>query len=160
MLDLLSGIATVFSDPTVMLWCLIGITVGTLVGSLPGLGAVTGIALLLPMTFQLDALSGLVLLMCVYMGVMYGGRISAILINVPGAESAVVTTFDGYPLAQQGRAGYALTISAIASFVGGLLGLIGLILSVGSLAKIALIFGPADYFSIMVFALISICGFT
>jgi len=95
MSDLLNGFATVVSSPEALLWCLIGVTIGTLIGALPGLGPITGIALLLPLTFQIDQLSALILLMSVYLGTMYGGRISSILINVPGDGGAIVTTFDG-----------------------------------------------------------------
>lgn len=160
MSDLLNGFATVVSSPEALLWCLIGVTIGTLIGALPGLGPITGIALLLPLTFQIDQLSALILLMSVYLGTMYGGRISSILINVPGDGGAIVTTFDGYPLARQGRAGYALTLSAIASFIGGIVGFIGMVLLTSILARLALVFGPAEYFSLILFTLIAACGLT
>lgn len=158
MTELLDGFVTVMSSPEALLWCLAGVFIGTLIGALPGLGPITGIALLLPLTFQIDQLSALILLMSVYLGTMYGGRISSILINVPGDGGAIVTTFDGYPLAKQGRAGYALTLSAIASFIGGLIGFIGMVLLTSVLARLALIFGPAEYFSLILFTLIASCG--
>jgi putative tricarboxylic transport membrane protein len=158
--ELVDGFVTMFSNPMVLVWCLIGITVGTLVGALPGVGPVTGMAVLLPLTFSLDQLSALVLLMSVYNGAMYGGRITSILVNVPGDAGAVVTCFDGYPLARQGRAGYALTLSAVASFIGGMVGFVGLVFLTTYLAKLAIIFGPTEYFALMLFALLATCGLT
>lgn len=160
MFELLDGFVTVMSSPEALLWCLAGVFIGTLIGALPGLGPITGIALLLPLTFQINQLSALILLMSVYLGTMYGGRISSILINVPGDGGAIVTTFDGYPLAKQGRAGYALTLSAIASFIGGLVGFIGMVLLTSILSRLALVFGPAEYFSLILFTLIAACGLT
>lgn len=155
--ELFAGFSTIMTDPIALLWILIGITTGTLIGALPGVGPVTGIAVLLPLTFQLEPISGLVLLMSVYLGAMFGGRISSILINIPGDEGAIVTTFDGYPLTQQGRAGYALTLSAVGSFVGGMFGFLGLVFFINVLVKVATIFGPTDYFSLMVFTLVITC---
>jgi putative tricarboxylic transport membrane protein len=158
--ELFTGFTTMLSSPEAMLWCLIGVTLGTIIGALPGLGPITGMALLLPLTFQMDQLSSLVLLMSIYLGTMYGGRISSILINVPGDGGAIVTTFDGYPLARQGRAGFALTLSAIASFVGGVVGFVGMVFLTTILARLALMFGPAEYFSLILFTLIAACGLT
>lgn len=143
-----------------MIWCVAGVTMGTLIGALPGLGPITGIALLLPLTFQMDQLSALILLMSIYLGTMYGGRISSILINVPGDGGAIVTTFDGHPLARKGKAGYALTLSAISSFIGGLVGFLGMVFLTSILAELALIFGPTEYFSLILFTLIAACGLT
>jgi len=128
------------------------------VGALPGLGPVTGIALLLPLTFGMEPLSGLLLLVGIYQGCMFGGRISSILINVPGDPAAVVTTFDGYPLTQKGRAGFALTLSALASFFGSIVGFIGLAFLSVVFSKFAVKFGPPEYFALMLFALISTSG--
>lgn len=158
--ELLNGFTTVMSSPTAMLWCLAGVSMGTLIGVLPGLGPITGIALLLPLTFQMDQLSALILLMSIYLGTMYGGRISSILINVPGDGGAIVTTFEGYPMARKGKAGYALTLSAVSSFIGGLVGFLGMIFLTSILAELALIFGPAEYFSLILFTLIAACGLT
>lgn len=140
--------------PQVILWCVIGVVVGTLIGALPGLGAPTGIVLLFPITFSLDTLSALLLLMGIYQGAMYGGRISAILINVPGDAPAAVTTFDGYPMTLKGKAGYALSLSAIASFIGGMIGFIGLIFFTPYVGEWALMFGAPEYFALMLFSLI------
>src|SRR5690606_13218127 len=122
-------------------------------------GPVAGIAVLLPLSFTLETVPALVLLMAIYQGAMYGGRISSILINVPGEPSAVVTTFDGYPMTRQGRAGYALSLSAIASFVGGMIGFAGLIFLMPYLTALGLKFGPPEMFALMLFALVSTGGF-
>lgn len=141
-----------------LFWSLIGVILGTVIGALPGLGPVAGIAVLMPLSFTLDTVPALVLLMAVYQGSMYGGRISSILINVPGEPSAVVTAFDGYPMTRQGRAGYALSLSAIASFVGGMIGFAGLVFLMPYLGAVGLRFGPPEMFSLMVFALIATSG--
>lgn len=156
-LDLVNGFATIM-QPEYILWCLLGVTLGTLAGALPGVGPVTGIAILLPITFGMDPLNALLLLMGIYQGAMYGGRISSILINVPGDAPAVVSTFDGYPMTQQGRAGFALTLSAVASFVGGIVGFLGLIFLMPTLVNVALMFSSPEYFALMVFALIATSG--
>jgi len=155
---LMDGFKSILTSPSAILWCLLGITIGTLVGALPGVGPTTGIAILLPLTFGLNPLDALILMMSVYNGAMYGGRISSILINVPGDAAAVVSTFDGYPLAQQGKAGYALTLSAVASFIGGTLGFVGLAFLSPTIARGALVFGPPEYFTLMLFALIATSG--
>ncbi|TPI35176.1 tripartite tricarboxylate transporter permease [Mesorhizobium sp. B3-2-1] len=133
---------------------LIGCFIGTLVGALPAIGPINGIALLLPIayTMGLPAESTMILLSAIYCGAEYGGRISSILLNVPGDAGAVMTALDGYPMARQGRAGEALTLSGISSFVGGIFGSIGLALFAPVLARLAIGFGPAEYFVLMVFA--------
>ena len=129
-----------------------------LAGTLPGIGPSSGIAILLPLTFELGALNALVMMMSIYLGAMYGGRISSILVNVPGEPSAVVATFDGYPMTKQGKAGFALTLNAIASFIGGVIGFIGLAFLTAPIAKSALSFGPPEYFALMAFALVATSG--
>ncbi|OLO38052.1 hypothetical protein BTR23_12855 [Alkalihalophilus pseudofirmus] len=156
----MDGLASIVTSPSTLLWCLIGITIGTLVGALPGIGSITAMAILLPITFGLSPLNALVLLISIYLGGQYGGRISSILINVPGDAGALVTTFDGYPMAQQGKAGHALTLSAIGSFVGGLIGFLGLVFLIGVISNFAIAFGPAEYFTLLVFALIATSGVT
>lgn len=133
---------------------LIGCFIGTLVGALPAIGPINGIALLLPIayTMGLPAESTMILLSAIYCGAEYGGRISSILLNVPGDAGAVMTAMDGYPLAKQGRAGEALALSGLASFVGGIIGSIGLALFAPVLAGLAIGFGPAEYFVLMMFA--------
>jgi len=155
--ELFGGFVTIFT-PELLMWCLIGVLLGTIAGALPGLGSITTMAILLPMTFGMDTISALLFLMGIYQGAMYGGRISSILLNVPGDAPAVVTTFDGYPMTQQGRAGYALTLSAFASFVGGTIGFIGLVFLTAPIAGLALVFGSPEYFALMVFALIATSG--
>lgn len=157
--ELLSGFAAIM-QPEYLFWCVLGITLGTIAGALPGVGSVTGIAILLPITFGMDPISALLLLMGIYQGAMFGGRISSILINVPGDAPAVVTTFDGYPMTKQGKAGYALTLSAVASFIGGMIGFIGLVFLTGPFTSMALMFGSPEYFALMVFALIATSGLT
>ena len=139
---------------------LAGCFVGTLIGAMPGLGPVNGVAILIPLTFAfgLDAVSSLILLSAVYYGCMYGGRISSILLNIPGDEPAVMTTLDGFPMAQQGRASEALAISGVASFVGATVATIGLTLFAPLLARAAIHFGPADYFALYLMAFATIGG--
>lgn len=157
--SLLSGLTALISDPVVMMWCLVGITIGTLVSALPGIGTVTAMAILLPLTYSLGSNeASMVLLISIYLGGMYGGRISSILLNIPGDTNAVVATFDGYPLAKQGKAGFALTLSAVASFVGGVMGFIGLVALTPYLADVALLFGPAEYFTLVLFVLVFTAG--
>ncbi|WP_428241193.1 tripartite tricarboxylate transporter permease [Gynuella sp.] len=141
---------------------LMGAFMGTLIGALPGLGPANGVAILIPLAFSLGmpADSALILLTSVYAGAMYGGRISSILLNIPGDEPAMMTCLDGYPMATKGRASDALAISAIASFMGGLIGTIGLILLAPILAKFALTFGPAEYFALFVLAFATLGGIT
>ncbi|MDO2952035.1 tripartite tricarboxylate transporter permease [Aeromonas simiae] len=141
--------------PENLLIALIGCFIGTVVGLLPGLGPINGVAILLPLAFalKLPPESALILLATVYIGCEYGGRISSILLNVPGEAAAIMTALDGYPMAKQGRAGVALSISAVSSFVGSLLAIGGIILFAPALARWSLAFGPAEYFALMVFAI-------
>ncbi|WP_456413350.1 tripartite tricarboxylate transporter permease [Oceanithermus profundus] len=131
-----------------------GAFLGTLIGALPGIGPVNGVAILIPIAYalKLPPESALILLAGVYYGAEYGGRISSILLNVPGDAGAVITTLDGYPMAQKGKAGEALALSALSSFIGGTLAVIGLTLFAPYLAEWAIRFGPAEYFALMVFA--------
>jgi len=152
--SLFSGFGYVFSDYNILI-VIAGAFVGTWVGMLPGIGPATGIALLLPFTYGMTSLSALILLGGTYFGAMYGGAISSVLINTPGDASAVMTAIDGNPLARKGRAGAALCICASASFFGGILGLIGLTFAAIPVTKFALMFGPAEYATLMVFALIA-----
>ena len=124
-----------------------GCFIGTLIGALPGLGPANGVAILIPLSFSLglDANSALILLTAVYAGAMYGGRISSILLNIPGDGPALMTTLDGYPMARQGRAAEALLLSAVASFIGAFISLIGLVFFAPMLAGVALRFGPPEY---------------
>jgi len=134
----------------------VGCFFGTLVGILPGLGPSATIAMLLPFTFGMNATPAMIMLCALYYGAKYGGSTTSILINVPGENASVVTTFDGYQMALQGRAGAALGISAIGSFVGGILGTFGLIFVAVPLAEFSLKFGPAEYFSLIVMGMLTI----
>ncbi|MDR1916367.1 MAG: tripartite tricarboxylate transporter permease [Synergistaceae bacterium] len=134
-------------------WLVVGSALGTVLGMLPGLGPTTGIALLLPLTFNMEPATALIAMSAIYYGAMFGGSRSSILLNVPGDGAAVASCFDGYPMAQQGRAESALAISAIASFIGGLLSMIAFVLVAIPLARFALKFGPPEYFVLMIFAL-------
>jgi putative tricarboxylic transport membrane protein len=140
--------------PTNLLFCFAGVVIGTLVGVLPGIGPVGAMALLLPATFGLSLKSSLIMLAGIYYGAMYGGSTTSILVNIPGEAASVITCIEGYKMARQGRAGPALGISAIGSFVGGTLSVIGLMLIANPLARAALKFGPPEYFSLMCAGLI------
>lgn len=138
----------------------IGCLLGTIIGALPGLGPSNGVAILIPLAFSLGlpATPALILLTSVYYGAMYGGRISSILLNIPGDEPAMMTCLDGYPMAQAGRAGEALAISGIASFVGAFFATWGLVFLAPQLVKVALLFGPAEYFALFALAFATIGG--
>jgi putative tricarboxylic transport membrane protein len=132
-----------------LLWALVGCLVGTLIGVLPGIGPSAGIAILLPVTTMIPPTSGIIMMAAIYYGAMYGGSTTAIVVNIPGEASSVPTAIDGYEMAKQGRAGPALGISAISSFVAGTLGLVGLTFFAPLLANVALAFGPPEYFALM-----------
>ena len=138
----------------------LGALIGTIVGMLPGLGPINGVAILMPIAFalKLPPETALILLAAVYMGCEFGGRISAILINVPGDAGAIMTTLDGYPMAKKGLGGVALSISAWSSFIGSFIATCGIVLFAPLLARWALAFGPAEYFALMVFAFACITG--
>jgi putative tricarboxylic transport membrane protein len=139
---------------------LLGCFLGTVMGALPGLGPSNGVAILIPLAFTLGLgpVEAMILLTSVYYGAMYGGRISSILLNIPGDEPALMTTLDGYPMAQQGRGGEALAISGIASFVGAFLASWGLVFLAPQLVKVALLFGPAEYFALFALAFATLGG--
>jgi len=140
-------------QPLNLTFCFIGVLVGTLIGVLPGIGPAAAIALLLPATFKLSPIPAVIMLAGIYYGAMYGGSTTSILLNIPGEAASVVTSLDGYQMALKGRAGAALGISAIGSFIAGTLAVIGLITASPTLAKVALKLGPPEYFSIMVLGL-------
>ncbi|MEZ5537873.1 MAG: tripartite tricarboxylate transporter permease [Thiolinea sp.] len=157
--NLLLGFSIALTPYTLML-AVAGCFLGTIIGALPGLGPSNGVAILIPITFTLglDATSALVLMTAVYYGAMYGGRISSILLNIPGDEPALMTTLDGYPMAKQGRAGDALVLSGVASFVGAFLATVGLIFLAPLLARVAYVFGPAEYFALYLLAFCTLGG--
>jgi putative tricarboxylic transport membrane protein len=135
---------------------LLGCFLGTIVGILPGLGPGATMAILIPFTFGMSPTAAMILLTAIYYGSKYGGSVTAILINVPGESASVVTTFDGYAMARQGRAGAALGISAIGSFIAGILGTFGVLFVAVPLAEFAVKFGPAEYFSLILMAMLTI----
>lgn len=138
-----------------LLYCLVGVFLGTAIGVLPGLGPVATISILLPITFGLPPVSALIMLAGIYYGAQYGGSTTAILVNLPGESSSVVTALDGYQMARQGKAGRALATAAIGSFFAGTVATILLALFAPPLAELALKFGPAEYFSLMVLGLVA-----
>ncbi len=146
------GIAITWQN---LAYCFVGCLLGTLVGVLPGIGPVTTVAMLLPFTFTVGPASALIMLAGIYYGAQYGGSTTAILVNIPGEASSVVTTLDGHQMALQGRAGPALGIAAIGSFIAGCFATLVIAYLAPPLAAVALKFGPADYFSLMVFGLVA-----
>jgi putative tricarboxylic transport membrane protein len=137
------------------MYCFVGVLLGTLVGVLPGIGPVPTIAMLLPITYALPPVSALIMLAGIYYGAQYGGSTTAILVNLPGESSSVVTCIDGYQMARQGRAGTALAVAAIGSFIAGTFATMVIAAFAPPLAEVALKFGPAEYFSLMVLGLIA-----
>lgn len=157
-MDLLSNLALGFAtaaSPENLFFCLVGVILGTLIGVLPGIGATATIAMLLPITFQLEPVSSLIMLAGIYYGAQYGGSTTAILINMPGESSSAVTAIDGYQLARKGKAGTALAVAALGSFFAGTVATLLVALFAPPLTTIALKFGAAEYFSLMVLGLVS-----
>jgi putative tricarboxylic transport membrane protein len=151
-MEIMKNLAFGFSiclDPINLFLCFAGCLVGTLVGVLPGIGPVGAMSLLLPITFGLQPVSAIILLAGIYYGAMYGGSTTSILVNIPGEAASVVTCLDGYKMARQGRAGPALGISAFGSFIAGTISIIGLMLVANPLARMALKFGPPEYFAVI-----------
>jgi len=156
-MEIFDGLALGFSVAVTaenLLFCLLGVVLGTLIGVLPGIGPVATIAMLLPLTYALTPVAALIMLAGIYYGAQYGGSTTAILVNLPGESSSVVTALDGYQLARQGKAGQALAIAAIGSFIGGTVGTLIVAGFAVPLAEIAFKFGPADYFALMVLGLV------
>lgn len=154
MLDsVLSGFATIFSEPALLLIIVAGVAAGTAVGALPGLTATMAVALMVPVTFGMPAVAGLLMLIGIYIGAIYGGSIPAILIRTPGTPAAAATLLDGFELAKQGRAGKALSTSVIASFVGGTISALALTFIAPKLATFALRFSSPEYFALGLFGL-------
>src|ERR1044071_5235050 len=151
-MDVLANLALGFQTAMSLqnlLYCLIGVFLGTAVGVLPGIGPIATIAMLLPITFGLPPVSALIMLSGIYYGAQYGGSTTAILVNLPGESSSVVTALDGYQLARQGHSGRALAVAAISSFFAGTVCTFIIALVAVPLAEVALTFGPAEYFSLM-----------
>lgn len=156
---IITGLQTALA-PINLLMVLVGCFAGTFIGMLPGLGPVSAIALMIPVTYGLDPASGLILIAGVYYGAVFGGSTSAILINAPGVSGAVATAFDGYPMARSGQAGKALAIAAYSSFAGGTIGAVLLFALVPFLARVSLSFQSADYFALMLFGCTAIAAFS
>lgn len=152
---MLQGFQVAFSLEGIM-FIFIGVLLGTVIGMLPGLGPITAIGVMIPISYGMDPSIALVMMAGVYYGAVFGGSTSSILLNAPGIAGTVATSFDGYPMAQQGKAGKALAIAAISSFVGGTVGVVFLMAFAPLLAKVAIVFGPAEYFILMLLALTAI----
>ena len=162
-MDLFQNLALGFSvafSPQNLIFCFVGVLMGTLIGVLPGIGPVTGIALLIPITYGLDSTTALITMAGVYYGAMYGGSTTSILINVPGESSSVMTCLDGYQMARKGRAGPALGMAALASFIAGTFAVIVLTLVAKPLADFAVSFGPAEYFALTLLGLTLVTSLT
>jgi len=153
--NLAHGFAVAATLPNLM-FMLIGITLGVLIGVLPGLGGANGVAILLPLTFSMNPTSAIIMLSCIYWGALFGGAITSILFNIPGEPWSVATTFDGHPMAQQGRAAQALTAAFTSSFVGALFAVLLITFLAPLLARFALKFGPAEFFAVQ---LLTFCSF-
>jgi putative tricarboxylic transport membrane protein len=157
-MDILNGLLLGLESalqPTTLLYCFIGVFLGTLIGVLPGIGALATISLLLPITYHIPPTAAIVMLAGVYYGAQYGGSTASILLNLPGTPSSAVACLDGYPMAKQGRAGVALFMTTIASFVGSMLGILALVFFAPAIAQVGLEFGAAEYFAMMLVGLIA-----
>src|SRR5438093_2969165 len=153
--NLFHGVAVVI-QPFNLLVMLVGIVLGVIIGVLPGLGGANGVAILLPLTFSMSPTSAIVMLSCIYWGALFGGAITSVLFNIPGEPWSVATTFDGYPLAQKGKAGQALTAAFTSSFVGAFVAVVLITFLSPIIAKFALEFGPPEFFSVY---LLTFCAF-
>ncbi|MDQ3461706.1 MAG: tripartite tricarboxylate transporter permease, partial [Actinomycetota bacterium] len=147
--NLALGFATALT-PENLLWCFVGVLAGTVIGLLPGLGSSTGVAVLIPLTLAFEPVTALIMLAGIYYGSQYGGTITSVLISTPGEAASVVTMLDGYQMARRGRAGPALAIAAIGSFVAAIVSLILLALVAPPIADLALNFGPPENLGVMV----------
>src|SRR6476646_7252694 len=154
---LFHGFAVVLTPMNTVLM-FVGIILGVLIGVLPGLGGANGVAILLPLTFSMSPTTAIIMLSCIYWGALFGGAITSVLFNIPGEPWSVATTFDGHPMAQQGRAGEALTAAFTSSFVGALFAVIMITLVAPLVAKFALQFGPAEFFSVFFLTFASFVG--
>lgn len=162
-MDLLSNLALGFEvafSPVNLVYCFVGVFLGTFIGVLPGIGALAAVSMLLPVTFYLEPATALVMLAGVYYGAEYGGSIASILINLPGTPASAVTCLDGYPMTRSGRAGVALFMTTAASFVGSGIGIIILTMFAPLLVQVALAFGPAEYFAVMLLGLVAAAAIT
>src|SRR4249919_1991231 len=155
LVNLFHGFAVALQPFNIMVM-IVGIVLGVIIGVLPGLGGANGVAILLPLTFAMPPTSAIIMLSCIYWGALFGGAITSILFNIPGEPWSVATTFDGYPMAQQGRAGEALTAAFTSSFVGAFVAVVMITFLAPLVAKFALKFGPPEFFSVY---LLTFCSF-
>src|SRR5512146_1522815 len=144
---LMQGFATAL-QPTNLIFAVMGCLLGTLIGVLPGVGPAAGTAILIPITFALDPTPAIIMLAAIYYGAMYGGTITSVLINTPGEAASAITCLEGYEMAKRGRAGAALSVAAIGSFIGGSIATMGLVLLALPLTNLALKFGPPEFFAL------------
>ncbi len=157
-MELLSNLAVGFGAalaPSTLMYCFLGVLLGTLIGVLPGIGALATISLLLPITYHMTPTAAIIMLAGVYYGANYGGSTASILLNLPGTPSPAIACLDGYPMAKQGRAGIALFMTTIASFFGSMFGLMILAAFTPTISELGLKFGPAEYFSMMLLGLVA-----
>jgi putative tricarboxylic transport membrane protein len=162
-LDTLQHIANGFAvclQPVNLMYTFLGVLMGTIIGILPGIGPAATIALMIPITYGMDPTAALIMMAGVYYGARYGGSMTAILIRTPGEAASVMTALDGYEMARKGRAGAALAIAAIGSFIAGTIGILALTLLAVPLASFAIRFGPAEYFALMLLAMSAISSLT
>ncbi|ESR23005.1 tripartite tricarboxylate transporter permease [Lutibaculum baratangense] len=157
--NLVLGLETAFS-PVNLFYCFVGVFLGTLIGVLPGIGPLTAISMLLPLTFHFGPTTALIMLAGIWYGTGYGGSTAAILLNIPGTTSSAVTCLDGYPMSRQGRGGVALLMTTVASFIGGSISIVLLMIFAPAIARYALQFGSAEYFSLMVLGLVAASAVT
>jgi len=141
---------------TNLTWCLLGVTIGTLVGVIPGLGSMIAMSMFLPLSYHMDLIPALITMAGIYYGSQYGGSITATLLNMPGHPASAVTCLDAYPMTQQGRGGVALATAAVASFMGGILAVIVMVILGSYMTHIVFMFGPAEYFSVMLLGLVAV----
>src|SRR5262245_4941891 len=157
--NLLLGFSVAMT-PTNLLFAFIGVFLGTIIGALPGIGPSAGVAVLLPATFGMSPVTAMIMLAGIYYGAMYGGTITSVLINTPGESASVMTTLDGFQMALKGRAGAALGMAAIGSFIAGTLSVVLLMMAAPPLADFAVTFGPPEYFALMVLGLATLASLT
>src|SRR5213079_2532558 len=157
LVNLFHGFAVALQPFNIMVM-VVGIVLGVVIGVLPGLGGANGVAILLPLTFSMPPTSAIIMLSCIYWGALFGGAITSILFNIPGEPWSVATTFDGYPMARQGKGGQALTAAFTSSFVGALVSIVLITLFAPVLAEIALRFGPPEFFAIQLLTFSSFVG--
>jgi putative tricarboxylic transport membrane protein len=156
-MDMITGLLSGFHSilhPDILFYCFVGVFIGTLVGVLPGIGPIGAMSILLPSTYGISPAASIIMLAGIYYGAMYGGSTTSILVNIPGEAASIVTCLDGYQMARKGRAGAALGISAIGSFVGGTFAIVALMFLSFPLADVAVKFGPAEFFSVMVLGMV------